>query len=188
MRRARPGALVAGAALALACVALGRALPALAADETLRGLAGLRRVAIDIAFSPAHPGVPVEDLQHRLDEILRSAAPAAPAIDARAPDKLRLTVAVKQYSTSELRGFYLPFSGTYGIGTVRLAVERPVLLQGMTAPPVRAVVWQAERPARAAWRASAVEILSLLEDLAEVFLDDYRQAMGQNAVPEPRGR
>ena len=187
MRRARPGVLLAGAALGLACAALGQA-PARAADETLRGLAGLRRVAIDIAFSPAHPGVPVEDLQNRLDEILRSAAPAAPAIDPRATDKLRLLVAVKEYSTSELRGFYLPFSGSYGIGTVRIAVERPVVLQGTTGPPVRAVVWQAERPAKAAWRASASEIIGLLEDLAEVFLGDYRQAVGQTTAPEPRGR
>jgi hypothetical protein len=181
MRRARPGALLTGATLGLACAALAAAPavapPARAADEALRGLAGLRRVAIDIVFSPAHPGVPVEDLQNRLDEILRSAAPAAPAIDARAPDKLRLTVAVKQHSTSELRGFYLPFSASYGIGTVRLAVERPVMLAGTAGPPVRGVVWQAERPARAAWRSSATEIIGLLEDLAEVFLDDYRQAM-----------
>jgi len=146
-------------------------------DEAARGLQGLRRVSVDIAFSPAHPGVPVEAVQARLEEILRAGQPAAPITDARSTDRLRLAISVRNYTSSELRGFYLPFSGSYGIGAVRLALERSVTIPGV-AGPVRGVVWQAERQAKGPWRTSATEILGLVEDLAEAFLDDYRRADG----------
>jgi hypothetical protein len=116
----------------------------------------------------------VEDVQTRLEEILKTSLPAAPVLDARSADRLRLTEAVRAYSSSELRGFYLPFSGTYGIGPVKLAVERMVTIPGVAAP-VKAIVWQTERQARGAWRTSASEILGLVEELAEDFLDDYRR-------------
>lgn len=174
-----PGALAApgGRACVAGLLGVGLALggPAGAVEESVRALQGLRRVALEITFSPAHPGVPVEDLQNRLEEILRASAPA-PALDPRSPDRLRLTVSVRAYSTSELRGFYLPLSATYGIGPVRLSVERLVTLPGVAAP-LRAVVWQTERPARGPWRTSATEILGLVDDLAEAFLEDYRRAL-----------
>jgi len=165
-----------GAAVAGALLVAGA--PAGAVDEAVRGLQGLRRVGVDITFSPAHPGVPVEDVQGRMEEILRAALPQAPALDPRSVDRLRLTVAVRALSTSELRGFYLPFSGVYGVGVVRLAVERMVTLTGIVAP-VRAVVWQAERATKAAWRGSADEILGIAEDLTEDFVEDYRRALGR---------
>jgi hypothetical protein len=149
--------------------------PAEAADEMVRGLQGLRRVAVEIAFSPAHPGVPVDDAQARVEEVLRGSLPGAPIVDGRSPERLRLMISVREVSSSELRGFYLPFSGSYGIGLVRLAMERMVTLPGVPVP-VRAVVWQVERHARVAWRLSATEILDIAEDLAEAFVEDYRRA------------
>ena len=166
---------------ATACVAAVLWLPvagsgAEAAEESVRGLQGLRRVAVEIAFSPAHPGVPADEAQSRIEETLRGSLPTAPILDARSPDRLRLTIAVREVSSTELRGFYLPFSGSYGIGLVRLAAERMVTAPGMAAP-VRAVVWQVERHTRATWRASADEILGIAEDLAEMFVEDYRRAL-----------
>jgi len=146
-----------------------------AVEESVRGLQGLRRVSVEITFSPAHRGVPTDDAQGRIEEVLRGSLPAAPVIDARSPDRLRLIISVREVSSSELRGFYLPFSGSYGIGLVRLAVERAVTLPGQSAP-VRAIVWQAERHARADWRRSAAEILDIAQDLAEMFVEDYRRA------------
>ena len=147
-----------------------------AADESVRGLQGLRRVAVEIAFSPAHPGVPTDDVQGRIEDVLRGSLPSAPIIDARSADRLRLTISVREVSGNDLRGFYLPFSGAYGIGLVRLAMERPVTLPGVSTP-VRAIVWQAERHARADWRHSANEILEIAQDLAEIFVEDYRRAL-----------
>lgn len=147
-----------------------------AADDSVRGLQGMRRVAVEIAFSPAHPGVPADDAQGRIEEVLRGSLPAAPVLDARSADRLRLIISVREVSSSELRGFYLPFSGSYGIGLVRLAAERMVTAPGVSTP-VRAVVWQAERHTRASWRASADEILGIAEDLAELFVEDYRRAL-----------
>jgi len=82
---------------------------------------------------------------------------------------------VRSYSSSELRGFYLPLSQTYGIGPVRLAVERPAAIAGLPAP-VPAIVWQAERLAKGPWRASAAEILALTDAVLASFLADYRRA------------
>jgi hypothetical protein len=163
-------------ALCLALAGAG-ATAAEAVEESVRGLQGLRRVAVEITFSPAHAGVPADDAQSRIEDVLRWSLPTAPAVDARSPDRLRLTISVREVSSSELRGFYLPFSGSYGIGLVRLAVERMVTVPGAQMP-VRAAVWQVERHTRASWRASADEILGLAEDLAELFVEDYRRALG----------
>src|SRR5262249_46644798 len=57
-------------------------------------------------------------------------SPNAPAPDSKSPDRLRLVIAVREVSGNELRGFYLPMSGTYGIGSVRLTVERQVVVVG----------------------------------------------------------
>lgn len=166
----------AAAALCLALVGAS-ATAAEAVEESVRGLQGLRRVAVEIAFSPAHAGVPADDAQSRIEDVLRGSLPTAPTLDARSPDKLRLTISVREVSSSELRGFYLPFSGSYGIGLVRLAMERMATVPGPQTP-VRAVVWQVERHTRASWRASADEILGIAEDLAELFVEDYRRALG----------
>ena len=178
-RRARTGRRLAAVPRIALCLALaGAGAPAAeAVEESVRGLQGLRRVAIEIAFSPAHSGVPADDAQSRIEDVLRGSLPTAPVLDARSPDRLRLTISVREVSSSELRGFYLPFSGSYGIGLGRLAAERMVTVPGAPAP-VRAVVWQVERHPRAAWRAAADAILGLAEDLAELFVEDYRRALG----------
>ncbi len=113
-------------------------------------------------------------MRRRAEAALRE-RPPAPALDSASPDRLRLTVAVRPYGASELRGFWLPFSGTYGIGPVRLAVERLVAVPGLPLP-VPAVVWQAERQAKGPWRKAATEIVTLLDDLVAAFLADYRRA------------
>ena len=164
----------------VALLVLGLAVgvaPAAADEESARGLRGMRRVSVQITFSPLHSGLTADDLQGRLEEMLRAAVPAAPVIDARSADRLHLTVSVRATSTSDLRGFYLPLSGYYGIGPVRLAVERQVTVAGIQGA-VRAVVWQQEMQARARWRDSGAEVMTLLEDLVEAFLGDYRRAAG----------
>jgi hypothetical protein len=179
-RPARGGLPLAGLIAACATCAALWLPPAItsaeAADESVRGLQGLRRVAVEIAFSPAHPGVPVEDVQGRIEDVLRGSLPSAPILDARSADRLRPSISVREVSSSELRGFYLPFSGSYGIGLVRLAAERVVTVPGVSTP-VRAVVWQAERHTRASWRASGEEIVGLAGDLAELFVEDHRRAL-----------
>jgi hypothetical protein len=151
----------------------------LAAPVTAQAPAGLRalpHVAIDVIVSPEHPDVAGEALATRLEAALRAARPA-PAIDPGSPDVLRLAVSVLRVSAIELRGFYLPFSGFYGIGSVRLAVERAVSVPEV-AEPVRAVVWQAERPVRGPWQQSGAAVTALADTLVAAFLEDYRRAVG----------
>lgn len=152
------------------------ATPAVGQAPATAGLKGLGRVAIEVTLAPDHPGVIPAELERRLDATLRAAQPA-PHVDRRSPDVLRLAVAVRRVSTTELRGYYLPFSGSYGLGSVRLAVVRAVAVPGV-AGPVGAVVWQAERLAHAPWRRSGAEIAGLLDELVTAFLEDYRQAVG----------
>ena len=91
---------------------------------------------------------------------------------------MHLTVGVRAYSSSELRGFYLPLSQAYGIGPVRLVLERPALVSGLGAP-ITVQVWQAERQAKSVWRNSAAEILDLTDGVFAAFLLDYRLATGR---------
>jgi hypothetical protein len=155
---------------------LARGEPAPAA-ERWEALQSLPRVAVEITFSPNHPDLTPEEVRSRLEEALRR-SPPAPAVDPASADRLRLAVSVRSYSTSDLRGFYLPLSQTYGIGPVHLSVERPAVISGLPTP-VRATVWQAERQAKSRWRGSAAEILDLADELAASFLRDYRRALGQ---------
>ena len=147
-----------------------------AAQAPAAGLGALPRVALEAVVSPDHPGVAAEDLARRLETALRAGGPA-PAVAPGSAGVLRLTVSVSRVSATELRGFYLPFSGWYGLGSVRLAVERTVTVQGV-AGPVRAVVWQAERPVQTSWQRSGAAIVTLVEALAAGFLEDYRRAVG----------
>ncbi len=153
-------------ALAAALVAAGLA-PAAAQSRAM--LQGLRRVAIEITMAPDHPLLDPGALEQRLEELLLT-SPGAPRVDPQSPDRIRLTVSVRQYSGSDLRGFYLPFSGVYGIGSVRLAVERQATIPGL-ASPVPAVVWQEERHATAPWHRSAAEIRGLVESLVSAFAE-----------------
>jgi len=95
----------------------------LAAAEPARGLAGLTTIGVDVELHPSQESLSSEQLARRIAARLREAAPAL-TLDPASPARLRLTVVVRPYSATALRGFWLPFSGTYGIGPVRLSVER----------------------------------------------------------------
>jgi hypothetical protein len=169
---------------------LMRALRSLAAVMLLVGLGGpavagerwdalrsLPRVDLEITFSPNHPELTAEEVRRRLEDALRRMHPA-PTVDSTSADRLRLTIAVRSYSSADLRGFYLPLSQAYGIGPVRLSLERPAAVSGLSSP-VWAIVWQSERQAKGPWRSSATEILELADEVLASFLADYRRALGQ---------
>ena len=161
----RPLHRVLAAGLAVALVTAG------AGAQSRVGLQGLRRVALEVTMAPDHPLLDPGALEQRLEDLVLTGA-GAPRLDPQSPDRIRLTVAVRQYSGSELRGFYLPFSGFYGIGSVRLSVERLATIPGLAAP-IPAVVWQQERQARGPWHRSAAEIMALVEELVSAFVEDY---------------
>jgi hypothetical protein len=154
-----------------------------AAAAAWPGLKGLKRVAVEVVFTPDHPQLAPEVVEKRLEDILL-ASPNGPRPDAKSPDRLRLVVAVREVSANDLRGFYLPMSGTYGIGSVRLAVERQVVVMGeapragagpqATGAPVPALVWQVERQARGPWRRSGAEIMALVDDLVATLVEDMQ--------------
>jgi hypothetical protein len=175
-RALRRALALAGIALLLAAIDPVLAGAVAAAAEPWVALKSVRRVAVDVAFDPDHPRVAPGELERRLEEALRQAAPA-PRVDQQSPDVLRLTVSVRQISANDLRGFYLPFSGAYGIGVVRLALERQVTVPGLP-QSMPAVVWQAERVARAGWLQSGQEVIAHLDELAGIFLEDFRRAAG----------
>jgi hypothetical protein len=153
---------------------LAALLLAAATETPAAGLGALPRLALEVSVSPEVPGVAAGELAGRVDAALRAGRPA-PAVDPASPDTLRLTVSVDRVNATELRGFYLPFSGDYGLGFVRLAVERAVTVPGV-AGPVRAVVWQAERPVRMPWHRSGTAIAPLADALIAEFLEAYRRA------------
>ena len=141
-------------------------------DAAWPGLRGVKRVAIEVVFAPDHPQLAPEVVEKRLEDALL-ANPAAPKPDPRSTDRLRLVVAVRQVTTSDLRGYYLPWSGYYGVGTVRLVVERQMILPG--SPPtaaIPAIVWQVDRHALGPWRRSREEIMALIDDLVATLIAD----------------
>ncbi len=144
--------------------------------ERWDALQNLPRVAVEITVSPSHPDLAVEELRRRVEEALQRGQPA-PAIEPASADRLHVTVAVRSYSSSELRGYYLPLSQEYGIGPVRLSVERVAVIPGLRTP-IAASVWQSERQAKGTWRNSAAEILELIDEVVASFLADYRRATG----------
>ena len=168
------GSLLAGLSIILSLVA---ALPHAMAFERWEALQGVQRVSVDVTVSPLHPDLVIEEVRRRVEEALRRGQPA-PIVETASPERLHLTVGVRAYSSSELRGFYLPLSQSYGIGPVRLVLERPAQVVGLGAP-IAAQVWQAERQAKGAWRNSAAEILELTDEVVAAFLMDYRRALGK---------
>ena len=141
-------------------------------DAAWPGLRGVKRVAIEVVFAPDHPQLAPEVVEKRLEDALLANA-AAPKPDPRSADRLRLVVAVRQVTTSDLRGYYLPWSGYYGVGTVRLVVERQMILPG--SPPaaaIPAIVWQVDRHALGPWRRSREEIMALIDDLVATLIAD----------------
>jgi hypothetical protein len=149
------------------------------AQDTARGLRGLARVALDVSLAPDVVDLR-DEVEQRMEQSLREQQPA-PLLVRDGADKLRLVVTVQARSASELRGFWLPLSGTYAIGYVRLEVERGVALPGPTptAAVVPAVVWQADRLVSSPWRQAETEIVGAVERLLAVFLEDYRRTRGR---------
>ncbi len=163
-------------ALLVLAPALAGGAPAMAADRW-QGLQSLNSVAVEITFSPNHPDVSVDEVRQRIMDGVKRANPT-PALDIGSADKLHLLIAVRQYSGSDLRGYYLPLSQAYGIGPIRLTVDRPAAISGLPTP-VWATVWQTERLAKGPWRSSAYEVLELVDEVIASFLADYRRALGQ---------
>jgi hypothetical protein len=145
--------------------------------ERWEGLQGVQRVAVDVTVSPIHPDLVVDEVRRRIEDGVRRGQPA-PLVEPGSAERLHLTVGVRVYSSTELRGFYLPLSQAYGIGPVRLVLERPALVSGLGAP-ITVQVWQAERQAKSVWRNSAAEILDLTDEVVGAFLLDYRRAVGK---------
>ncbi|HEY7518088.1 MAG TPA: hypothetical protein VIE36_07320 [Methylomirabilota bacterium] len=119
-----------------------------------------------VAIEIEHPfrATTVEGLRSRLVAAL-CGGDAAGTIRSSVGDRIRLTVSVRPVSATTLRGFWLPFSGVYGVGTLRLAVERMVTLPGV-ARAVPAVVWQAERALAGPWRNADQDIARSLDEMA----------------------
>jgi hypothetical protein len=162
------------AALAFSVALLLAAMSASPATaEPARGLAGLTTLGVDVDLDSSQDSLSSEQLARRIDARLRAVAPAL-TLNPASPARLRLTVAVRPYSATTLRGFWLPFSGTYGIGTVRLSVERTAMVTDMSTP-ILASVWHAERQAAGPWRESPAEILRLLDEALSDFLDAYNR-------------
>jgi hypothetical protein len=162
---------MAALALILLCL-LAAGLPRAATAEPGRVLAGLGAIGVDVELNASHEALTPERLARRMHARLSDGAPRL-TLDPAARDRLRLTVAVQPHSATALRGFWLPFSGTYGIGPVRLSLERVVTLVGGI-EPIRASVWHVERQAAGPWRDSPAEIFKLLDANVADFLDLYR--------------
>ena len=162
------GVLVLSVALLLAAPSVAQATA-----EPASALAGVTTIGVDVELHPSQESLSPEQLARQIESRLRAAAPAL-TVDPASPTRLRLTVRVRPYSATALRGFWLPFSGTYGIGPVRLSVERTAMVTG-TSEPVLASVWHAERQAAGPWRESPAEIFKLLDQALSDFLDAYHR-------------
>lgn len=149
MPRFHERATVPSAALLTACVVM--AVGFATAGERA-GLTRLRQVCLSVEV--AHPlrTMTADDLTAHLMSALQGAELPL-TIQNDVSDRIRLIVSVRPMSATMLRGFWLPFSGTYGIGVVRLGVERTVSLPGVP-PPFPAVVWQTERTVGSPWQAT----------------------------------
>src|SRR5262245_52077515 len=108
---------------------LEAALLALGEEASAQGLTGLRRVSVAVDLQYPIDDLSADDLLARLEDGLSRAEPAM-SVHESATDRLRLLVAVRPVSATALRGYWLPFSGTYAIGSVTLELERVVSLPG----------------------------------------------------------
>jgi hypothetical protein len=150
-------ALLAGSILALVAVV---------APAAAGVLDGVVRIAVSVDMEHPVEGTEADALERRLSAFLVEIAPAL-TLDAASPDRLRLTVTVRPHSSAALRGYYLPFSGTYAIGTVRLSLERTVQLPGAVPRTVPAIVWQRERAVATRQAAAGVVVDGAVAELLE---------------------
>jgi hypothetical protein len=144
--------------------AAATALSALIVVVAVPAPAEERRVQLGVEIVHPLPGPATEDMSARLVAAL-CGGDAAATIRSGVADRLRLTVSVHPVSATTLRGFWLPFSGMYGIGTLRLGLERMVTVPGVPRP-VPALVWHAERPVGGPWRTTERQIATLLDEMA----------------------
>ena len=143
-------------------------------DAAWPGLRGVKRVAVEVVFAPDHPLLAPEVVEKRVEDALLASA-VAPKPDPRSTDRLRLVISVRQVTTNELRGYYLPMSGAYAVGLVRLAVERQMIVPGaVPTSAVPAIVWQVERQAVGPWGRSREQIMALIDDLIATLIDDMQ--------------
>jgi hypothetical protein len=145
-------------------VILGLGLATVAAAAAAPG--DVLRLAVVVDLEHPVEGADADDLGRSLASFVAARGPAV-ALDAVSPDRLRLTVSVLPYSSTALRGFFLPFSGTYGIGPVRLSLERAVSLPGRTSHTFTAIVWQRERVVATRWSAAGAAIGVAVQDLLD---------------------
>jgi hypothetical protein len=151
---------VTGVRLLAAILLLGLGATHGAADV----LTGVGRVGLDVAIEHPIEGLRVDDLGRRLATFLSDQRPSI-THDETSEARLRLAVAVRPHSATTLRGFWLPFSGQYAIGPVRLALERAVRLPGHSSREVTAVVWQRERIVTTRWSAAGAAVVRAVEEL-----------------------
>ena len=130
-------------------------------------LDGLTRLAVTIEVKQA-AGVSAHDLKQRVLTALAALAPDLIVAEG-GPDRLQLAIAISSYSSSELRGFPLPFSGTYAVGTVRLTLHRGVQIVGGPPGVVPAGVWERERHIATRSSAAARAVHRAMAEL----LDDF---------------
>jgi hypothetical protein len=149
---------------ALIEVILGLGLATVAVAAAAPG--AVLRLAVVVDLEHPVKGADADDLGRSLASFVAARGPAV-ALDAASPDRLRLTVSVLPYSSTALRGFFLPFSGTYGIGPVRLSLERAVSLPGRTSPTFTAIVWQREQVVATRWSAAGAAIGVAVQDLLD---------------------
>jgi len=134
-------------------------------------LDGVARVAVAVELKQPLDGVSGDALAKRIATLLAALEPPLP-VDQGSTDRLRLTIAVRPFSSSDLRGFPLPFSGTYAVGSVRLSLHRAVEIAGSRPRIVSASVWERERQITTKGSAarSAVDraVTQLLHEFGEV--------------------
>ena len=158
---------------ALSCAVIVIVVAATApAAANSAGLAGLREVTVVVDVEQPLNATSPAELGARLGDALRRSNPPLVVTDGAA-DRVLFRVFVHPMSATALRGFWLPFSGTYGVGGVRLAVERPVTREG-TARAFPAVVWQTERAVGAPWRTTDEEVTRLLDEMVAALLTARR--------------
>jgi hypothetical protein len=178
-KTASPGRYSRNVAAALAALLVALVMMAASptsADE--RGsLAALRQVSLSVEV--AHPlrTTRAGDLTVHLARVLRTANPPLTVHDGLA-DRIRLTISVRPMSATELRGFWLPFSGIYGIGTVRLGVERSVDVPGEP-HPLPVVVWRTERIVGSAWQVTDRQVLRLVDEMVAELLEARHRRTGE---------
>jgi hypothetical protein len=134
-------------------------------------LDGVTRVAVSIDLRQPIDGVSADELERRVATFIAKLEPSL-SLDESSGDRLKMTITVRSYSSSELRGFPLPFSGTYAIGTARLTLYRDVKIVGGPPRIISASVWERERQiaTRASYAREAVDraVEDLLNDLRDV--------------------